>query len=410
MRNIRQESVIINKGGKGEAVRRRNPETKDIENICECWYNADFSRGCIAQVHVDLLQEVLDNNGVYATMENFDRYKKQGLINQRCNYCYAFRNTGNVLPREVNEKTRASFIEHNPKYVRIGKLTEAGHPYYFEELMKFFSMCQEYGTQIIFPTKMFPFGIEGALETKNFSYQNNPVVAKLSKKINMPSGKEISRELNKTGGSLMYSIGYDKEEHGPALQGFTNEWRIKQAIKYFINNVNVSLTVVCDVTQSIKENTKKGSLIEDALFANKTIGLNLRILPLRPNSREIAGRLCSGSWGDIVYRNHTQVLSGIEGFFDFPVVDGIEQRPYKRRGNNDIIPRIFHPDFKRLYNRGVGFCGIVEGYEHCDKCNLSQERIEFKEEELVQIDYSKKSKKQFKPKKINKKDDQGKLF
>ena len=106
-------------------------------NICKCWYNVDTSEGCISQVPVELLKEVIDNNGVYAE-GNFDKYTTGGIIsNQKCQYCYGISvNGGNVKPKVVDEKTIKAFEKYRPPEVRIGKFTEAGHPYYFKTLIE----------------------------------------------------------------------------------------------------------------------------------------------------------------------------------------------------------------------------------------------------------------------------------
>jgi len=148
----------------------------------------------------------------------------------------------------------------------------------------------------------------------------------------------------------MYSIGYDSEEPGAVLQGFTNEWRIKQAERYFAQGVNTSLTLMCDVTQSLEANAAKGSAIFQVLDSWSRTKINLRVLPLRPNSMKVCQRLCCGNWGDIVQRDG-KVLQGLESFYDFPVVDGVEKRPYRRRGNNDLLPNYLHPDFQALHKK-----------------------------------------------------------
>ena len=98
----RVESVTISFGGKGESVRRKH-ESGMVEDICECWYNIDVSRGCIAQVIGDLMPEVIENQGTYAP-GNFQKYKGQGIIGNFCDYCYSFGNRGNVFSRMVNGK------------------------------------------------------------------------------------------------------------------------------------------------------------------------------------------------------------------------------------------------------------------------------------------------------------------
>jgi hypothetical protein len=375
MAKLIQRSVILSKGGKGEAVQRLNPVTKSIEEVCRCWINADFSRGCIAQVHVSHLPEVVDNNGHYAP-GNLRKYHRQGLSNQRCTYCYSYRNLGGVEPKIVSEKTQESFRWFNPEVIRIGKLTEAGHPYYYQELIKFLGLCQEFKSRVIFPNKMFSFGIEGVEECHS-------AVLQIARGYKMQRGKDIAQLLKSIRASLMYSIGYDAEEPGAVSQGFTNAWRIRQAEQYHKRGVNVSLTVVCDVARSIEDNVNSGSHIEEAIIAAETTGLNLRILPLRPFAKNMP-RLCGGSAEELAEGG---VLTGSLTGINVPV---LLQLPYKKAGNNQHISQYFHPEIKKLVEqKNLGVCGKV-GNEHCDACNLEHQRLAFPASELVQIDYSRK--------------------
>lgn len=375
MKKVVQKSATLSRGGKGEAVQRKNPKTGKIEEICRCWINCDFSRGCIGQVAGSNLLEVINNNGHYLP-GNLKKYHEQGLTDQRCNICYAYRNLGGVEPKIVNEKTRESFKLLSPDVIRIGKLTEAGHPYYYSELMKFFELCEEFSSKIIFPNKMFPFGIDGAEEC-------HPAVFQIARDNQMKRGKDIANILKRVGGSIMYSIGHDSEEPGAVSQGFTNAWRIKQAERYHKEGVNASLTVVLDVTRSIEDNVNSGSHIEEAIRSYERTGINLRILPLRP-FRYNMPRLCGGSSDELAGGGVlTESLFGI----NVPV---LLKLPYKKGGNNQYIPQYFHPEIaKFISERRIGVCGKV-GYEHCDSCNLENQRLCFPAEELVQIDYSRK--------------------
>jgi len=293
----KKRSVTIQTGGKGEAVRRRLPDGRIIP-ICECFYNIDASDGCISQVPVELLKEVVDNDGKYAE-GNFRRYKAEGVTRRgRCYYCYAYANTGNVRPRVVNGRTRQDFEKYTPKVIRLGKLTELGHPYYYDALSGILDLCEEFGVGIIFPNKMFPFGIQGARETARYARGGNDIAARIAEEREMPSGEKLAEKLrgihNRSYGvTLMYSTGWDCFEPGAVSQGFTNQWRIEQAIKYFKEGINTSLTLVCDVTGSIDLNEQRGSCIKSALNAREE-GLNVRLLPLRPPSREV----CVKATGD----------------------------------------------------------------------------------------------------------------
>jgi len=396
IRKPRQQSVIVKPGGKGIAIRRLNPATGKVEAICECRYNVDFSRGCIGQVFGPLIQEVLDNYGVYA-YGNFNLYKAMGLVNKKCGYCYSYRNTGNVLSKKVDGKTRKSFEEHRPDVIRISKITEAGHAFYFKELMKFFDLCEEFGSRVLFPTKMFSFGIEGAREV-------GPVMARYAGEIGMLDGEEIAKKLRLIDASLLYSLGWDNQEVGNVSQGFTNQWRINQALAYAKQEVNVSLTIVCDVTRSIEDNVDRGSYVAEALKLRDRV--NVRLLPLRPK-RKVTESLCGGTWEEVLRKAVTQPFDGLD-------ILSHSRVPYRRRGNNEAFPLYFHADFQELVDEGVGVCGTVGKYESCDKCNLySRDQWErFPACEIPPVDYSGKTKKSYgkKGKRGKKNDKQKKLF
>jgi len=383
-KKVKVESVIVNPGGKGAAVRRSLP-SGEIVNICECRYNADFSRGCIGMVDVSLLQEAIDNHGKYAP-GNLDKYKAADLTNNKCTYCYAYSNTGNILPRKVNEKTRASFLEHEPDVIRIGKLTEPGHPYYHQTLMAFLDLCCEYGSALIFPNKMLAFGIDGVRESQERARDKNSVNLRLAQRLEMASGEVIAKKLRDTHSTLLYSLGWDSEEKGAVSQGFTNDWRINQALAYSKAGVNTSLTIVCDVTSSIEENHQRGSPIKRALGLKDC--LNVRLLPLRPKAKNMP-IICGGSREELRGDATNPPLPGMGDLLH------IAQPHYAKRGNQEDYALVLHSDFQELKEQGMGICGTVGETEYCDKCNLEkyskeESRVEFPASEIPPIDYSNK--------------------
>ncbi len=377
--------------GKGEFIKRVH-EDGFIEDICECIWNAEFSiRGCIMQcLGGEILQEVMDNKGSYAE-GNFIKYKNQGKINQKCDYCYGrWKNNGQVYPRKVNEVTFNDFKTKKPKVVRLGKITEAGHPYYYETLMDFIGLCRRFNPQpkIIFTTKALPFGLEGCLET-----EQEPIIRLATKFFpnQIVSGEELAERLKEVNTTLLYSIGYDCMEPGAVAQGFTNEWRIKQAERYHKKEVNTSLTIVCDITNSIEANTKAGSSIKQVIESKERTGINIRILPLRINSEKVAKKV-TGKSMDLLTNSSYHNTSSLGLFENEPYSEQQGIAPYQRKGNNELVPVYFHPDFQELIDKGIGVCGAIGEYEYCDKCNFTRERIVFHRDKLPVIIYNKKSK------------------
>jgi len=337
--------------GKGAYVRRVMPDGS-IKDICECIWNADFSfRGCIAQVHGAYMDEVIRNNGRYDEGTIPAKRKEHG-INHVCEYCYVYGNWGKVTPRVVNELTRKDFEEHKPRFVRLGKDTDCGHDIYIPTLIDFLDLCKEFESKIIFPNKMLRYR------------------------------KEVAKKIKENGGVVHRSIGGDRFEPGCVSQGYTNEWRVEQARLNFLEGVNEDLTIVCDVTQSLKANHNAGFYVLEALEAASRYGITKRILPIRINSEKLAMMVTGHSMREL-----RSIHSPLPGY-ELPL-----QGLWRRRGNNEIAPNLLHQDFKALYDSGVGICGEIGDDEYCDKCNLCPSkpvRIVFALSEKPRVVYTKK--------------------
>ncbi|MAH03794.1 hypothetical protein CMI39_03345 [Candidatus Pacearchaeota archaeon] len=322
--------------GKADFLKRKLPG-KDIETVCLCTYNADLSvRGCIAQVPGELLKEVVKNNGQYleSTLNKF-RHNGKRLPDARCSYCYAKRhNYGKVTSLEVDEKTKEDFETYKPEFVRLGKNSEVGHIFYRETLKDFLSLCEEYNVKIILPTKMLDFDCN------------------------------LAKKLLNVGGIINYSIGYNRFESGAFSQGFTNEWRIKQAEKYLKEGVNTTLTIVCDITSSIDENVERGSSLKEALNSP----VLKRIIPIRLNSKLVAKKIIGITWDDLV--NHVEGQDTLRGFEKHTnkIQSKLDKSPYFLKSNG-LGPSFFHPDFRK-FKEEIQVCGRIGEEEYCDKCTL----------------------------------------
>jgi hypothetical protein len=329
--------------GKAEYVKRTKPNG-ELEDICLCGYNADFSAECIEQVHGSLLSEVIKNNGSY-DQDKIDGYRKNIGLDFRCIYCYAKRkNWGKITLKIIGNKTRLQFEKEKPKIIRLGKNTECGHFFYTPQLIKFLELCKEYETQVIFPNKALKFD------------------------------EKIAALLRGTNSVLNYSLGNDRFERGAVSQGFTNSWRAEQARMYGNAGVNATITLTCDVTSSLKENIARGFAIEEALNAQRQ-GITLRLLPLRLTSKKVCLEATGKKWGEIV------IPTKDGDILDF----GIEWR-YLKKGNNEAVPLFFHEDFQKMVDEGIGVCGRVGEIEYCDECNLTKDiRISFPASELTQV-------------------------
>ena len=116
---------------------------------------------------------------------------------------------------------------------------------------------------------------------------------------------------------------------------------ILQEKKYHSQKVNTSLTIVCDVTQSIDENDKRGFALKRGLEERDKTGINIRILPIRINSDELALKVTGKNMR--ILRDHGH--HGTKPLFetDSPS-NGLA--PYKRRGNNELFAGYFILIFK----------------------------------------------------------------
>lgn len=351
-------SVRLRGEGKGDYVRR--VVNGKPEEVCLIHYSADFSiQGCMAQVHSSFLEGVLRNKGRY---EDINEVRAAGKIDERCGYCYARRkNWGRTTPLQVTEMTRRDFETIKPKVVRIGRNTESLHPFYMHVFIDFLNLCKEYDSRIIAPTKALSFGKEGV---KNFYLEK--VLSEF-----LPKSEKLVEKLTDVNAVINYSIGNYSLERGIVSQGFTNLWRIQQALLYRNSGVNSTLTLTCDVTSSFRENAEKGVRIFQVLNAREK-GIPIRILPLRIPSKKIAKSATGRIYSELKRE---------------PDMFNSERKRYLKKGNNELIPTFFHPDFQKLVEEGVGVCGQVGEKEYCDKCQVfdSEIRVGFPTKELVKV-------------------------
>jgi len=117
----------------------------------------------------------------------------------------------------VDNVTREYFEKTEMEYVRLGKKTETGHPYYIPVLMDFLRLCKEFDTKIIMPTKALPFNYA--------SVAFLPIPSDM--KDFVPAGNVLVDLFKEVGGVINYSITWDCLEKGMVDQGFTNRWRVE---------------------------------------------------------------------------------------------------------------------------------------------------------------------------------------
>ena len=196
--------------------------------------------------------------------------------------------------------------------------------------------------------------------------------------------KEVADKIIENAGFLNFSIGNDRLEPGAVSHGFTNNWRIEQAEKYFSSGVNTALTMTFDVTDSIENNEKRGFTIRDAL--NSSVEVK-RIIPMRLTSAKVALQVTGIERKDLL--NPYGAVGHMEGLNKYPteIQERIMKRPYIKRENNDLVANFIHPDFAE-FEKQIRICGQIGEYEYCDKCNLLPDRIKFHISEVAGVDYA----------------------
>lgn len=379
--------------GKGAFVTRQLPDGT-TQNICIGLQNVDFFMGCPAQIPGELMPEIIANDGQYSP-ERLASCRKNELPDERCEYCYDKRKNANDLnlrtitykgknsTKGYFEKTFGEDQDPPFRVIRISKFTEGGHPIALPLLMEFLELCRQYGVATVLPTKALPFGKKG-LTRKVRECLTQEIIDQT------PPGLSLAKLFRKTGSAIYYSLGYEQMETGLVSQGFTSKWRIQQAKRYHEAGVRTSSTVVCDVTSSIKENILQGSAIELALKAREE-GLKMRLLPLRLNSRKTAN-IVGLNWEENHYQEPKKPLPNqdflgeeLENYYEEALELAEEKGRYQRK-SSESVPRILHPDFKRLIENGVGVCGQIGDTEYCDQCNLQDNvRITFPVDQKVKV-------------------------
>ncbi len=353
--------------GKGDFVQRI--VDGEVQEVCNNLWNADASAGCISQVPPALVEEVMANKGKYTEATKAYWKKNFGKIpDERCWYCYARgKNKANVAPKTVGKKTRKEFEEKRPDYVRLSKNTEFGHKVYRKSLIDFLDLCSEFGARPILPTKMLEFDLD------------------------------VRDRIIESDGVISYSLGYNFMEPGVIGHGFTNKERIKQAEIYRKHGANVTLTLVGDITDSIRNNARRGSAVLDFLDSDV---MAKRIIPIRLNDAKIALKVTGIEWNDL--KNPEDGIGHIGGWEKYPVEmhQRIISRPYIQResnnggkGNNTLIARFVHEDFQ-VFEEERRICGQVGEFEYCDKCNLTtpEEFVKFPVIEISKVIYNKNTK------------------
>jgi hypothetical protein len=255
--------------------------------------------------------------------------KNKAHSDRACKYCYASylykKDPRAYRVKTIKESEFKKIADKYPAHIlRFGKNFECGHKLSRAALVQALRYCVQYKMRPVITSKLLEFD------------------------------KQVADLVIAANGIIHISLGRDEDEPGAVAQGATNEWRLKQAIKYKKYNCPVQVRVVSDITRSMNKFYKKvykimgtaGMLITPLHYTNKAHFESMR--------------------KDITWDEAKEI-----GLFSY--IKG------------DLRPNKFHADWQITKER----CGQVGCREYCNNC---VRRIDFNKkqykEELVQLKWN----------------------
>lgn len=273
-------------GTRIEEVQRIVPIT-EMRKIKPEWIltsgKADFIPQCLLEANIDFAQGCISSWIPYGEAKfengNFVGYFQSPW--DECDYCYAipdhkpfpksildldFKQLKNELMGEARLKMGRTERHGQPiKVLRFGKRTEASLPFDFgrEMLAKTLEVMIETGTKGVMPTKFHEFN------------------------------SEITELLRRTNSAVLYSVGFNRFEHGPVRYGSTNDWRIEQAIKHREAGVNSAVYLLVYAHDAPEK--RELDVIETA----RKHKVPVQLLPMRFGSKKLVERMTGKSWASM---------------------------------------------------------------------------------------------------------------
>ena len=313
---IAKTSTPLIVGGKGEFVEG-----------CLWNYNLDWSFSCISHM---------------VPPGKIDDYPYLSWSPQNeCAYCYAKRaNNDPVRIRrferdmlkeqifEINSRNKEKGLPPM-KLLRVGKLSEPGHPWFMEHNIQFLELAEEMDFRTVIVTKYIPFNTK------------------------------LKNRLVKTESMLQFSIGYDELEPGAVLWGADNETRFQTALEYRRKGVDVVFRLVREAPEAPDE------LAMRVMNAWHDAGIPTLFTPLYIDSKKVAESL-GKDWNTL--KSEQQSL-----FCDDKSAGTYIQ---KNGSSNRLIPRTLHPFYReRFQDNSLGLGGICrqvgEDY-YCRQCCIGE--------------------------------------
>ncbi len=316
-----------------EPARILTPGKQEYTPDCLPEANIDFGKGCISSWISGRGWSGLQGDSFH----NFWFYPWG-----ECIYCYAERKH-RVFPKTIYKFDKKRLIEElnggfildlgtgetlgrKVKILRFGKRTESYNEFVKNNFVQTLEACLETETRAIIPTKFLPFD------------------------------KNISELIKKTKSSLLYSLDWDDLSKGAALQGCSNEWRIKQAIKYKEAGVNSNFYSLYLIGKDILAEEKR---IREA---QKKYSIGIQIIPMRFKRKSLASKITGIP--EYLLNNQKNLIDKQGGQFYrkkneiSPLISCINQNLIKEIGNNNGEIRMCHHDPQLTY---CGGCFLEKG-------------------------------------------------
>ena len=326
-------------------VKHIDPETmltlgkQEYNPFCLFKANTDAGQGCISSF--------LPEENAYFDGEFFVGYFSSPW--GECVYCYAgedhkcYPKTLYTFDKKrLEEELRGGFILDRDtgetlgrpvEVLRFGKRTESYSRFTRDYFLNTLEACVDTGTRGVIPAKMLPFDLE------------------------------ILGLAKKTNSSLLFSVSgrdNDRFEVGACANGFPNEVRIENAIKYNENGARV--IIYLNVTNPAQLNEEQWRIIN---LAEKR-GIPVQILPLRYQRIDVMEAMTGLSWTEaktgqinIFERDERRVgTSYHEGQRLIPLIRTMDPLLMSKIGDNKGSICMCHHDNQQTF---CGGCGIAPG-------------------------------------------------
>jgi hypothetical protein len=314
---------------------------QDFIPQCLLTGNIDYSDGCISSW--------IPEPGARIEGDNFIGFFQAPW--HECRYCYAMpdhkpfaKSIKDIdfeqLKRELLGDARLGMGREKPygkqvEVLRFGKRTEASIPFDFGQKMlaRTLEVMIETGTKGVMPTKFHRFDSEMA---------------------------ELFRRTNT---AVLYSVSWNKFEHGPAMYGSNNQWRVEQAIRHREEGVNsaIYLSIYADEGPSDREL----KMIETA----RGHKVPVQLLPMRFGSMKLVEIMRGRDWRSM--KELRQV--SFHGTNNIKTHVGCGDCYDVRAGKLNALKSV-HPEWLKIIGNNDGdirMCHHTDKHTYCGGCFIN---------------------------------------